>query len=352
MPKVYGVPFKFMPCAGTLPKTQKPREQSRPGRIRAMPERAQRNSDVVITYPRVTGYRYEVPPVRLDANFTPQSQLTLSTGDLPTRTENAPIVGETAIHTLDDLRQRREQEIVYGIAKLVLRQYFSAAAPAEGEPTGAQVWLFPQILQIVRRWLAECVVCKDNVFPQLLLLAELAHSAAEKVHRAIAAASPEEPRVRAILQPYNTLGTTVHVSFDSVKELWTTRPEKCHVNFAPLDSRWEGHFAQTLEEMAQVRAYVKNQGLHFWMPYSHEGRPGRYYPDYLVRIDDGRPDLLTLVVELSGRELDEKDAKVDTARKLWVPAVNAERTFGRWDYLEITDPLTAQRELLAHLKGR
>jgi hypothetical protein len=40
---------------------------------------------------------------RLTATFTEESKLTLSTADIPTKTENAPIVGESSIHTLDDL---------------------------------------------------------------------------------------------------------------------------------------------------------------------------------------------------------------------------------------------------------
>ena len=32
------------------------------------------------------------------------SKLALSTADIPTSTENAPIVGERSIHTLDDLK--------------------------------------------------------------------------------------------------------------------------------------------------------------------------------------------------------------------------------------------------------
>jgi type III restriction enzyme len=61
-------------------------------------------------------------------------------------------------------------------------------------------------------------------------------------------------------------------------------------------------------------------------------------------------DLLNLLVEISGQELEQKEAKVDTAAKLWVPAVNAEGTFGRWAFLEIDDPWNAQttlREFLA-----
>jgi uncharacterized protein (DUF433 family) len=104
----------------------------------------------------------------------------------------------------------------------------------------------------------------------------------------------------------------------------------------------------------EVKAYVKNQNLGFKIPYTFEGRPGNYYPDYILRVDDGRgmDDLLNLVVEISGQELADKDAKVDTARKLWVPAVNAEGTFGRWDFLEIKDPWDGQNALRGFLASR
>jgi type III restriction enzyme len=223
------------------------------------------------------------------------------------------------------------------------------------EDNGAQVWLFPQILAIVRRWLAECVACKDNTFAQLLLLVENAHRAAEKIYRAIGDAAPGERRLRAVLQPYDAAGSSATMpAFDTTKPRWTTAADKCHVNFVPCDSNWEAKFAQTLEEMDEVKAYLKNQNLGFKIPYTHEGRPGNYYPDYLLRIDDGRgmADLLNLVVEISGQELQDKEAKVDTASKLWVPAVNAEGTFGRWAFLEIRDPWVAQTLLQGVLERR
>jgi type III restriction enzyme len=352
--EVFGVPFSFIPCAGTEPREKK-EARPRPGRVKALPERAAARPWLEIAYPRVAGYRYELPPDRLEARFTDQARLVLTTADMPTRTENAPIVGETVYLTLDELKKRREQEVAFAVARLVLNQYYrpdddKAVDGATGGPTpaaGSKVWLFPQVLAIVKRWLAECVACKDNTFPQLLLIAENAHKAAEKIHRAIAAAAPGERRVRAVLQPFDTVGTTAGVSFDTSKPRWTTAREKCHINFVPCDSNWEAKFAQCLEEMDEVKAYAKNQNLGFKIPYNFEGRPGNYYPDYLLRVDDGRgmDDLLNLVVEISGQDLQDKEAKVDTARKLWVPAVNADGTFGRWDFLEIKDPWDAQNAL-------
>jgi type III restriction enzyme len=184
---------------------------------------------------------------------------------------------------------------------------------------------------------------------------ENAHKAAEKGHRAIAAASAGVRRVRAVLQPYDTLGSTAQMpSFDTTKPRWKTAADRCHINFVPCDSNWEAKFAQALEEMDEVKAYAKNQNLGFKIPYTFEGRPGNYYPDYMLRIDDGRgaDDLLNLVVEITGQELQDKEAKVDTARKLWVPAVNAEGTFGRWAFLEITDPWDAQKAIRRLLVAR
>jgi type III restriction enzyme len=160
--EVYGVPFSFIPCSGS-PREAKPGPN--PTRVRALEERAA----CEITFPRLIGYKYELSGDRLDARFTEESKVALSTKDVPTMVENAPIVGETSIHTLDDLKRRREQEVAFLLAKLTMEKYF------RGEDGENRPWLFPQVLSIARRWLAECVILKDKTFPQLLLLSELAH---------------------------------------------------------------------------------------------------------------------------------------------------------------------------------
>ena len=70
------------------------------------------------------------------------------------------------------------------LAKLVLEKYFR-------DDDGNQVkpWLFPQLLGLARRWLDECVILKDNTFPQLLLLLEFAHNAADRIYQAIVASA-------------------------------------------------------------------------------------------------------------------------------------------------------------------
>ena len=77
------------------------------------------------------------------------------------------------------------------------------------------------------------------------------------------------------------------MSFDTVKDCWTTDPAKCHFNLVPQDSDWETFVCSRLEEMDEVRAYAKNQGMSFEVPYRDGGASRRYTPDFIVRIDDG-----------------------------------------------------------------
>jgi type III restriction enzyme len=351
--EVYGVPFSFIPTAGTTPN---PTPGPMPTRVRALEDRIA----CEITFPRLVGYRYEIPTERLTARFSEESRLALSTVDVPTRTENAPIVGERSIHTLDDLKSRRENEVAFLLAKLTLEKYFRQDGEKRTDrpsdhrfDADVQAWLFPQVLSIARRWLGECVTCKDDTFPQLLLLVEFAHDAADRIYKAIVASSEGTPALRPILRPYDIVGSTRYVDFDTTKPVYQTDPAKCHVSHVVADTgSWEQKLAETLEEMPEVACYVKNQGLTFAIPYTINGEEKQYYPDFIARIGAGsgvrpQPDSLSLIIEVSGEARKDKAAKTSTARTLWVPAVNNHGGFGRWAFVELTDPWDAQRTIRA-----
>jgi type III restriction enzyme len=336
--EVYGVPFSFIPCAGsagTYTDTPTPR-------VYAMEER----EACEITFPRLAGYRYDLPTERITARFTADSGMTLSTEDIPINVENAPIVGEVSIHTLEELRERRLQEVEFLVARTVLEKYF------RDEEGSVKPWLFPQLLAITREWLAGHVTCKDKCFPQLLLFVENAHNAADRIYRAVVAGEGGEKRLVPILRPYDRLGSTRYVDFNTSRPTWPTREDKCHVNLVVGDTgSWEQKVAQSLEEMDEVVSYVKNDNLGFYVPYAIDGHERNYVPDFIVRINDGRGDgdLLNLIIEVTGERRPEKVVKVDTARTLWVPAVNNHGGFGRWAFLEITDPWDLQNAVRAFL---
>jgi len=371
--EVYGVPFSFIPCSGS---TKEPKPGPLPTRVRALESRIARE----ITFPRLLGYRYDLPGERITATFTEESKLSLSTADIPTKTENAPIVGESSIHDLDDLKRRRPNEVAFLLAKLTLEKYFRQDGeertdrPREHKFDGeVKSWLFPQLLDIAKRWLAECVVLKDNTFPQLLLLIEFAHDASDRIYQAIVRSStgfqpvnggmgfqPMNHRqdadatsshgqdaratLKPILRPYDTIGSTRYVDFDTTRPVYATREDKCHVSHVVADTdSWEQKLAQTLEDMDEVVRYVKNHNLGFTIPYSLNGEARNYIPDFIACIDDGYglDNLLNLLIEVTGEKKKDKAAKVSAARTLWVPAVNNHGGFGRWAFVEVADPWDA-----------
>jgi type III restriction enzyme len=101
-----------------------------------------------------------------------------------------------------------------------------------------------------------------------------------------------------------------------------------------------------------VVRYVKNHNLGFTLPYTLNGEERQYHPDFIACVDDGRgaADLLNLIVEVSGPQKKDKAAKVATARTLWVPAVNNHGGFGRWAFLEVSDPWDAQNLIRGFLR--
>ena len=268
--EVYGVPFSFIPTSGSNPN---PKPGPMPTRVRALESR----SACEITFPRLQGYRYDIAGERLTATFTAESHLALSTADIPTTVQLDPIVGESSIHTLDDLKRRRPNEIAFLLAKLTLEKYF------RDDDGNDKPWLFPQVLAITKRWLAECVTLKDHTFPQLLLLIEFAHDAADRIYKAIVAATDGTASLEPILRPYDTLGSTRYVDFDTTRPVYATRADKCHISHVVADTgSWEQKLAQALEEMPEVVRYVKNHNLGFTIPYTLNGEEHQYTPDFIA----------------------------------------------------------------------
>ena len=61
---------------------------------------------------------------------------------------------------------------------------------------------------------------------------------------------------------------------------------------------------------------------------------------------------VNLVVEVSGENRKDKAAKVNAAQTLWVPAINNHGGFGRWAFVEVTDPWDAKNTIQAALAGQ
>jgi type III restriction enzyme len=339
--EVYGVPFSFIPSSGSTPEPKPPTPFTR---VRALLERAH----LAITFPRVVGYRTELEADRLIATFSGESRMVLTKAEVPTRTEMAGIAGAEEEHETP-LEQHRIQQVEFAVARRVVD-----SLSHEG---GQDAWLFPQALRITRDWLASWVEVKDDAFPQLLLLAEYAQRAADRIVRAIYRSASADARILPVLRPYEPVGSTEVIDFDTTKATFRSREDRSHVSHVVADnSSWEHKVAYAIEAMDEVVSYVKNDHLGFTIPYAKDGQVRQYLPDFLVRINDrdDPDDPLTLIVEVSatgGHGAEDKQIKVATATDRWVPAINTHGGFGRWAFVEIIDPEAAKHTIRAAIEA-
>jgi len=326
---VLGIPFDFTARPVVAPP-QPPREVLQ---VRAVtPERDR----CEIRFPRVLGYRVELPKEQLSATFNPDSTMEL-TPDLvgPTVTRNEGIFGEGTDLRPDDPDNMRHATIAYKLTKRLLETRWR---DGNEDPK----WhLFGQLKRITVQWLKNHLVCKGGAYPAQVLMESLADTACERITTAIMAAPTCKDRpIQALLDPYNPTGSTMHVRFTTAKRTcWRTDPGRCHVNQVVCDSEWEAEFCRVAEAHPRVRAYVKNHGLSFEVPYCFQGECRMYWPDFILLVEDGHgeEDLLHLVAEVKGYRQEDARQKANTMTTTWLPAINRLGTYGRWRFAEFRD---------------
>jgi Type III restriction enzyme, res subunit. len=330
---VLGIPFDFT-AKPVVVKPTPPRESIQVKAVR--PER----DHLEIRFPRVEGYRVELPEDRLTAKFNDDSVLEL-TPDIvgPSITHNQGIIGEGVDLNLQHLEDMRRSTLLFHVAKCLL--YTKWRDPGE-EP---KLHLFGQLKRITRQWLDTCLVCKGSTYPAQLMYQELADMACERITAGITQTLVGTQPIKAMLDPYNNSGSTTHVNFTTSKKTrWETDARRCHINWVICDGDWEAEFCRVVESHPKVRAYVKNQGLGLDVPYRYGSEVRTYIPDFIVQVDDGHEDALNLIVEIKGyRREDAKDKKL-TMESYWIPGVNNLGKYGRWAFAEFTDVYTMELE--------
>ena len=339
---ILGIPFDFTAKPVVAPP-QPPRETIHVKAVR--PDR----DALEIRFPRVVAYRVELPDERLTANFNEDSVLEL-TPELvgATTTRNSGIIGANVDITLAHTGDVRPSQVLYElVSHLVLTKW----RDADGEP---QLHLFGQLKRIAREWLDGYLVCKGGTYPAQLKYKTLADLACDRITAAITRAFVGQRPITPVFDPYNPTGSTSHVSFNTSKtNRWETSPERCHVNWAILDSDWEGEFCRVVESHPRVRAYVKNQNLGLEVPYRFGSESRTYIPDFIVLVDDGQgdDDLLHLVVEIKGYRGEDAKDKKSTMETYWVPAVNHAGLHGRWAFAEFTEVYEIESDFEAKVES-
>ena len=330
---VLGIPFDFT-AKPVIAPPQPPRETIQVKAV--LPER----EDLEIQFPRVAGYRVELPEDRLMAQFNNDSVFELTPAIVgPSITKNSGIIGEAVDLSLEHIRDMRPSTLLFHLTQRLL--YTKWRDPGE-EP---KLHLFGQLKRITKQWLGSCLVCKGDTYPGLLMYQALADIACDRITAAITRAEQGKRPIKAVLDPYNPTGTTATVNFTTSKtERYETDGRRCQLNWVILDSDWEAEFCRVAEAHPKVRSYVKNHNLGLEVPYRYASESRKYRPDFIVQVDDGSgtDDPLNLIVEIKGYRGEDAKEKKSTMDTYWVPGVNNIGAYGRWAFAEFTDVFQMQ----------
>ena len=338
---VLGIPFDFAAKPVVAPP-QPPRETVQVKAVR--PDR----DHLEIRFPRVQGYRVELPEERLTAEFNEDSVLEL-TPDLvgPSITRNSGIIGEGVDLTLIHTGDLRRSTLLFHLTQRLL--YTKWRDPGE-QP---KLHLFGQLKRITKQWLDTCLVCKGGTYPAQLMYQALADMACERITAGITRAELGKRPIKALLDPYNPTGSTIHVNFNTSKtSRWVTDARLCHINWVILDSDWEAEFCRVAESHPRVKAYVKNHNLGLDVPYRYGSEMREYRPDFIVVVDDGHGDdnPLHLVVEIKGYRREDAKEKKSAIETYWLPGVNNLGTYGRWGFAEFTEVYKIEADFKAKVE--
>jgi type III restriction enzyme len=328
---VYGIPFQFI-------SSDKPTVDPAPPKPSIEVRALEGREDLRITFPKLDGYRVELPDedIWLDLDNAPVFEIGPNT--VPTWVEMGGVVGQRELEEGDPTAYR-PQQVAFTLAKRILDEQFTTAGDK-------RPWLFPKLVKICQDWIEQRVEVKgDYSLGYLMTITEARVLAAEQVWNAITRhVGNRRERLRPMINRFDPEGSTGDVDFVTRKRVVTA--EKSEVSHVTLDGKdgntWEQLLASELELNKSVHAYVKNDHLGFTIPYVHKGRIHSYIPDFLVRLikhDEADVERI-LIVEVSGSQKSPgpTQQKATTARDSWCTAVNNHGGFGRWGYIEMTDP--------------
>ncbi len=329
---VYGIPFQFI-------SSDKPTKDPLPPKPVQEVAALEGREHLRITFPKLAGYRVELPDedIWLDLDAAPVFEIGPNT--VPRWVEMQGVIGTGERERGND-QAYRPMEVAFALAKRILDTQFNTV-------DDKRPWLFPRLVGMSKDWIEQRVqLAAEYDLGYLMTITEAQSEAAEHVWNAIVRLTGNRrERLRPMLNRFDPHGSTAEVSFQTRKA--TVCTEKSEVSHVTLDGKdgntWEQLLAAELELNPNVAAYVKNDHLGFTIPYVHKGRTHSYVPDFLVRLKEpaGEEFVRTLIVEVSGSQKSPgpTQAKATTARDSWCASVNNHGGFGRWGYVELTNPL-------------
>ena len=319
---IFGVPFAFLPheYESGVPRPLKPKTQ-----IEVLPE----NSDFNISWPNIIRFDRVMNPI-LSVDISKMDALRINVADVRTRADTATIIdgkpdlqkcSEIDLLELDE--KLRMQTVVFQAAKETYRLMKNS-----WQSKGTEYALFGQIVKLVNEYLNSD---KIEIEPPLWATNDLRKRVLYKL---------EMNKIVEHLFKFIELEQTEKIlpEFDISKKVrsaadmqtwYTSRPcfitKKSNISHVVYDSSWENTTSYILEKNPNVLAWAKNDHLGFEIIYFFEGAARKYYPDFLIKLTNGK----ILVLETKGKET-RADVEKRKALIEWIEAINALREYGEW----------------------
>ena len=325
---IIGIPFKTFKGGGTgTPPPSQPKIAISPIKER---------SGLEIKFPNLIGYRFERLDDEIKADYSDQPKFRLNFNEIPTETFLRSAIDAQEVELKLDVDELRDAQVVYILTRDLIHEKYTTPG------SGREFQKFPRLKKIVQEWYDNQIeIVGGDLSPELRRLVVLwkKSEVVASIYEGIRNAGDGQEHISAILNYYNPEGSTRHVHGFTSKEVFPTI--KSHINFVVADTdSWEQIAAKRLEEMPEVKSYVKNHFLNLKIPYMVNDKEKDYMPDFVAVVETPGGEEVNLIIEISGRSNDDtghKDAKRYYTTHLWIPAVNNLKTYGRWDFIEISD---------------
>jgi type III restriction enzyme len=326
---IIGVPFKMFKGG----KTATPPTPVDLTHIRALPERQEK---MEIVFPNVVGYRIEHYDGEIKHDFSNIENYEIRGDITPIETQLATAFSAEEVSLkIESVLEKRDQEIIFWLTKELIKFHFS---DVDHKPKFQK---FNKLKTIVTEWYNKKVLLlniQDQRYKRLLFFEE-PKKMVDHIARGINPHINTSEHVRPVFNYYNKFSSTKYVNGNTTKPVFPT--QNSHVNYLVMDSEWEGIAAKTLEELPQVKSYVKNQFLGFTIPYVKEGKDRLYFPDFIVTCTGKDGTIKNLIIEISGFSKDKAEKKWFVENR-WIPAVNALKDkyeYPEWHFIEIANDI-------------
>jgi len=328
---VYGIPFQVIPVQKATVGTPAPQPD-----LHTVREAGQKSR---ISWPRVAGYVFDVRH-NLSVDKESWTPLTIEPVDEPSWTEVKELVGyETVTQPDPDAPGdvvRQTKEWFYETHR-VQRTVFEIAARITNTWNAVDTrMLFPQIRDAVQEYVNTMVRVYGDTRIEEIAMQKHMRVIEDRVRNSL---KPGDPSM-GILPVVDGAGSTEGIVFQTAKSVY--KAKKGPMSHAVIDSDWERQAAIELDDNPHVEAWVKTDRLGFTIPYTYQGITHDYRPDFLARIRRQDGSVLTLVLEIKGREraqdLDKKQASKKFIESLnYLARTDPDGAYGEWAFLAVKD---------------